>query len=349
MNSETGAGRTVLVTGAGGYIGSVLVEELLDQGFSVRALDRFFFGTDVLARQIGRPGLKILKRDVRDVTAADFEGVFAVCDLAALSNDPAGDLDPALTRAVNHEGRALVARAAKQAGVQRYVLASSCSVYGDGAGSTVPCVESGPTNPLTVYAEANLAAERDVFALADEGFCVTAMRNATVFGASTRMRFDLVVNLMTLHAHENGRITVMGGGRQWRPLVHVRDAASAMLTVLTEPAENVCGERFNVGMGNFQVRTLAMLVRETLPFAVEIIIAPDDPDRRDYQVDFGKLAERTGFTPSTTIEDGVFEIYNSLKYGELENTPRCSTVGWYRNILAAKKLLEDVELDGRVL
>ena len=338
--------QTVLVTGAGGYIGCVLVDELLSRGYAVRAMDRFFFGEDVLDRYAPDAGLTLLKTDVRDVTAADLEGVDAVCDLAALSNDPSGDLDPELTRSINHRGRSRVAKAAKEAGAKRYVLSSSCSIYGDGNGER--CHEGSQPNPLTTYAESNLNAENDVFELADETFTVTALRNATVFGVSPRMRFDLVVNLMTLHAFEQARITVMGGGKQWRPLVHVRDVARSFANVLAAPAEKVNGEIFNIGAGNFQVRTIAAIVREVLPFPVEIQIAPDDPDRRDYNVVFDKLPEVVGFRPETTIEEGIREIYEALKFGELENSPRCSTVGWYRNIIDAKQLLDTIALNGRI-
>ena len=348
-NGKAGNGSAtecVLVTGAGGYIGSVLVAELLERGYAVRALDRFFFGEQTLDPYAAHPKLTLIKSDVRDVTAADLAGVDAVCDLAALSNDPCGNLDPELTRAINHRGRCRVAEAAKQAGAKRYVLSSSCSIYGDGGGAK--CDERRAPNPLTTYAESNLNAENDVFALADEGFCVTALRNATVFGASPRMRFDLVVNLMTLHAFEMARITVMGGGKQWRPLVHVRDVARSFASVLTAPRETVNGEIFNVGAGNFQIRTVAAIVREVLPFPVEIQVAPDDADRRDYNVAFDKLPSVVGFRPETTVEDGIREIYEALKFGELENSPRCSTVGWYRNIIDAKQLLDTIALNGRI-
>ena len=343
----TGSGQSALITGAGGYIGSVLVGELLDRGYAVRALDRFFFGEETLAEHRGKAGLTCIKKDIRDADAGDFADVRIVFDLAALSNDPSGDLHPDLTRAINHEGRARVARLAREAGAARYVLASSCSVYGGATGSVVG--EETPARPLTVYAEANLAAERDILPLATNDFCVTALRNATVFGVSPRMRFDLVINLMTLHAFELGRITIMGGGRQWRPLVHVRDVARAFIAAATSPREEVSGQVFNVGVGNFQVRTIAAVVREVLPFAIDIQTAPDDADKRDYKVSFDKFEGATGFRPEVTIEAGIREVYDALKFGRIENTPKCSTVGWYRSILEAKRLVDAIELEGRIL
>ena len=340
--------ETVLVTGAGGYIGSVLVRELLDAGHKVVAMDRFYFGEEPLVDLVGNDRLSLCKQDVRDATEADFAGVTAVCDLAALSNDPSGEIDPELTIAINHKGRAHIANVSKRAGVKRYILASSCSVYGTGVSRDLD--ETAPTAPLTTYAACNLNAEEDALRLSDADFSVTVLRNATVFGLSRRMRFDLAVNIMTLHAAEKGEITVMGGGRQWRPLVHVHDVARAFLSVLeaSDPA-TVNGEIFNVGLTNMQVRSLAYIVRETLPIQVNVKIAPDDPDKRDYHVSFEKAKKVLGYHAKSSIEDGVREIYEALKYAEVEHTPKTVTVQWYKTILEAKKLVSEIELDGRIL
>lgn len=337
----------VLVTGAGGYIGCIMVEELLARGYEVTALDRYFFGIDNLGDSRANERLHIVRKDVRDVEAADFEGVHAVFDLASLSNDPCGDLDPGMTLAINHQGRARVAAKAKAAGVARYVLASSCSVYGDGGGELL--TETSPTTPQTVYARCNLLAEESAFELADESFTASALRNATVFGVAPRMRFDLVINIMTLHAYERNKILVLGGGRQWRPLIHVRDVARSFIAVMKAPSEAVNGKAFNNGVTNMQVRTVAAVVRESLPFPIQIEIAPDDPDKRDYRVSFDQLAQAVGFRAQTTVEEGVKEVYDALKYGTIEPSLRTSTVRWYRTILEAKQLLDDVMLDGRLL
>lgn len=340
-------GEKVLVTGAGGYIGSRLVAELIACGADVIAVDRFFFGVESLSDSKDNTLLSIVRKDVRDLTAADMEGVTAVLDLAALSNDPSGDLNPVLTRSINRDGRINVARSAKEAGVGRYVLSSTCSVYG--AAEHGFSDESTTPNPVSVYAQSNYDAEEAVFELTDSNFTVSALRNATVFGVSRRMRFDLVVNLMTLNAFERGAITIMGGGRQWRPLVHVRDVARGMIALLRAEPDVIAGKAYNLGVGNFQVRTIAAIVRETVPFAVQLQIAPDDVDRRNYRVSFDRLKNEIGFAAETTIEEGVSEIYEALKFGTIENSPRCSTVQWYKHILEAKKLVSDIELDGRLL
>lgn len=333
----------IFVTGAGGYIGSVLCRVLLEEGQEVVAFDRFYFG-DTLPRH---ERLQRIQGDIRDVGPERLEGVDAVLDLAALSNDPSGDLDPELTRAINHAGRVRVARSAKEAGVGRYVLSSSCSIYGTGTHRAL--TEADPVKPLTVYAQSNLAAEDDTRELADDDFVVTALRNGTVFGVSPRMRFDLVINIMTLHAFERGRILVTGGGRQWRPLVHVEDVARAFLALIEAPPEAVQREVFNVGCGNFRVHTVASIVREVLPIPVTVEVAPDDADKRNYSVSFDKLEERVGFRAQSSVEQGIREVYDALKFGDVEPGPRTSTVGWYKRLLEAKRLMDSLLLDGRLL
>jgi nucleoside-diphosphate-sugar epimerase len=337
----------VMVTGAGGYIGSTLAELLLQQGSEVVGLDRFFFGIEKIHDLVANPGFTALRKDVRDVETSDFEGIDAVCDLAALSNDPSGDLDPETTIGVNHKGRERVANKAREAGVKRYILASSCSVYGQG--KTTNLDESSQPTPITTYAKANLAAERSVLPLAGSRFTVTILRQATVYGLSRRMRFDLAINLMTLNAVEKAKIFVLGGGRQWRPIVHVRDTARAFLAVLGADPEVVNGETFNVGQQNTQILSLAYIVRENIPFPIELQVVPDDPDKRDYNVSFEKFAKALSYRAEKTPADGVREIYEGLKSGLISADPTTYTVSWYRKITEAQHLLNSLMLNGRLL
>jgi nucleoside-diphosphate-sugar epimerase len=336
-----------MVTGAGGYIGTQLVRDLAKAGHEVTAVDRFFFGKEPLSEFDNDKNVIIKQKDIRDLDQNDFKGHEAVCDLACLSNDPAGEIDPQLTYQINRDGRIHVAKTAKQAGVKKYIISSSCSVYGKGEEPQLS--ENSNTTPMSVYAKSTLEAEQQNLSIADNNFSVTALRNATVFGLSTRMRFDLVINLMTLTAFQKGRIIVMGGGLQWRPLVHLSDVSKAFISVISSKTEIVNQEIFNVGLDNFQIKNLAYLVREELPFPVEIDIAPDDADKRDYNVVFKKAESNLGFKAEVSLNQGIKEIYLALKAGKVDVGPKTVTVQWYRNILEAKNLLDSVSLDGRVI
>jgi len=337
----------VVVTGAGGYIGTQLVRDLVKEGHQVLGVDRFFFGMEPVAEFVNNKNVTLLKKDIRDLTVDDLKGFDAVCDLACLSNDPAGEIDPQLTYQINRDGRIHVAKNAKAAGIAKYIISSSCSVYGQGEQPQL--TEESPTNPISVYAKSTLEAEQANLAISDNNFSVTALRNATVFGLSTRMRFDLVVNLMTLSAFQKGRIIVMGGGLQWRPLVHVSDVAKAFILTINSQHERINRQILNIGLDNFQIRNLAYLVREELPLNTEIDIAPDDADKRDYNVIFEKAKKVIDFKAQINVNQGIIEIYNALKAGKVDVGTKTVTVQWYRNILDAKKLLSSIELDGRVI
>lgn len=320
--------RRVVVTGAGGYIGSVLTLELLRRRYQVVAVDRFLFGRKVLAHA---PGLTVLIDDIRTLGEEVFEGVDAVIDLAALSNDPAGELDAATTWSINHAGRVRVATLAKRAGVARYILPSSCSIYGFQEGVMN---EGSGVNPLTTYAKANYAAENDSRGLADDDFCVVALRQATVFGYSPRMRFDLAINGMVRGIFLNGLIPILRDGTQWRPFVHVRDAVRLLATMIEAPRGLIQREIFNVGANEHNVRVidLAKMIAEAIevPFEFEWY---GSPDHRSYRVDFSKITEALGFECEVSIMDGAREVVNKLKDGTLDpNDPTTITVEWYRHL-----------------
>ena len=324
--------KRVLVTGAGGYIGSVLTRMLLEGGYDVVAVDRFFFGREALPPESG--SLRVVETDIRRLDEPAFEGVEAVIDLAALSNDPSGELAPELTWSINCQGRVRVARLAKQAGVKRYILPSSCSIYGFQEGILD---EGSPVNPLTTYAKANFEAEQQIMPLADEGYCVMVLRQATVYGLSSRMRFDLAINGMVKGFFQKGRIPILRDGTQWRPFIHVRDTSRAMMILLETPPEPVNGQIFNVGSDdqNVQIMPLAKAVAEAMgvPFAFEWY---GDPDHRSYQVSFAKIGRTLGFKTEWDPADGAAEVYGALQSGRLDaKDPRTITVAWYR------KLLED--------
>lgn len=336
--------ESVLVTGAGGYIGTKLVPTLLADGYAVRAVDRFFFGEGLIDPH---DNLTMVREDTRHLTAEHFAGIDYVIDLAAISNDPSGELFQDATVQINHKGRARAARLARDAGVKRYILPSSCSIYGfqnDGFST-----EDHKPNPLTTYARANLAAENDSLPLASEGFTVVVLRQATVYGLSPRMRFDLAVNGMTFGAWKTGKLPLMRDGTQWRPMVHVRDTVAAQIFMLTADADKVNGQIFNVGSdtNNYQIKALAETVAKTVPKDVTIEWY-GDPDHRSYRVAFDKI-ESLGYKASLVAEDGVAEIIEALEAGTLDKTPKTITLDWYRQLVEWHDRIKAVELHGGIV
>jgi nucleoside-diphosphate-sugar epimerase len=280
----------VLVTGHHGYIGSVLAPFLQAAGHDVVGYDTQLYRGCDFAEDRGSVSGRIA--DVRDVATADLEGFDAVVHYAALSNDPLGDLDASLTEDVNRDGTLRLANAARDAGVGRFIFASSCSMYG-ASGSDDTLDEQAPLRPLTPYAESKVRAEEGLFALADAEFAPASMRNATVFGVSPRLRLDIVLNNLAAWAHTTGRIRLLSDGRAWRPLVHVEDVARATATLLDAPVERIRGEAFNVGTDeqNYLVRQLAEVLVPVTGCSIEVAEG-SSADQRSYRVDFSKLAHR---------------------------------------------------------
>ncbi len=343
----------ILVAGGAGYVGSVLVPTLLEKGHTVTVLDRLFFGnTLVEAERASRGKLRVVRGDTRACPRELMQGIDAVIDVAGISNDPSCELEPELTRSVNLDGGKRLAELARACGVRRYVYSSSCSVYGHG--ESVGLTETSPRHPVSAYARSKVDLEDFLFDMGRRSkgdFEVVALRLATVFGLSPRMRFDLAVNVMTKNAYVNRRIMVDGGGRQWRPFVHVRDAADAFTMAASADAKVVAGEVFNVGAAsnNVQILNLAFRVRDAIP-GTEIVHAATDPDLRDYNVAFEKAERVLDYRTARTIDDGIVEVLGALKSGAVDpDERRWYTLRQYVFLRDAERAMQELALDGALL
>jgi len=337
----------VLVTGGAGYIGSVLIPMLLDKGYKVKCLDRFFFGKETLNDVMSNPNLELIKDDIRWFNPKILKGVDVVADLASLSNDPSGELDPAKTFDINYLGRVRVAKLSKEYGVKRYILASSCSVYGF---QDAILDEESPTNPITTYAKSNLMAEKDVLQLSDSSFIVTVLRQATVYGLSPRMRFDLAINGMVLGLFKDKKIPVMRNGEQWRPFIHIKDTSKAFLMVMESSEDKVSGETFNTGSNdqNYQILPLAQMIGEALPIPLKIEWY-GSPDKRSYRVSFDKINKVLGFKPDYTPKEGSLDVYEALESGKVIDSVKTKTVEWYKHLLNIYATVKDVSIRDTIL
>ncbi len=302
----------VLVTGHNGYIGSVMAPMLQAAGHSVTGLDSYYYEDCTFGNPTS--DFPALRKDVRDVEAADLEGFDAIVHLAALSNDPLGNLDNDLTDQINHRASVRLANLAKKAGVERFLFSSSCSLYGV-AGDAI-LTEEASFNPVTAYGWSKVHVEMKVAELADETFCPTFLRNATAYGASPRLRADVVVNNLVGYAFTTGEILIMSDGTPWRPLVHVEDISLAFLQVLEAPVESVRNQALNVGSTreNYQVRDLAEMIHAAIPGSKISYAAGAGPDPRCYRVDCDKLTRvLPEFKPRWTVRDGVEQLCSAFK------------------------------------
>lgn len=332
----------ILVTGDRGYIGRVLVPYLKNNGFEVLGVDsNLYRGCDLF--ESPKVDYERIERDIRELTSEDLQGVDCIHHLAALSNDPLGRINPRLTREINLEGTLRLARAAKDAGVNRFIFSSSCSVYGTSEGEVVD--ESSATKPLTEYAKSKVRAEDRLKELADQSFGPVFLRNATAYGLSPRIRFDIVVNNLAGWGYTTGKVKILSDGTPWRPLVHVRDIAKAFDLSTKADVDLVRNEAFNVGTDdeNYQIRDLAEIVGEKVPNAKVTFGDDPAPDSRSYRVSFEKIEKVLGYSCEWNVPRGVVELVEKFEDIELdENVFKSSS---FRRLDHIETLIETGELD----
>jgi nucleoside-diphosphate-sugar epimerase len=335
-------GLRVLVTGGAGYIGCVLIRRLLDRGYRVRVLDRMYWGEDPLADVL--PNIELINADVREIPPEALDDVDGVIHLAGLSNDPTAEYNPEANWQMNALATETLAKACVERGIERLVFASSCSLY-DGL---TPAMHDEATDlePRGAYAESKRYSEKALLGMVDDGLCPVMLRNGTVYGYSTRMRYDLVVNTFVKDALLKGQLSLHGGGWMWRPLVEVRDAADAEIAALEAPADAVRGEIFNVLHANYQIRELAMLVAGSVQLTgrtVQLEEAPlPDIITRNYECSNAKLAGRLGFIPSISVVDSVADMLSRIDVSDPAKLtdPRCYNIRWLELLNELKPRLE---------
>ncbi|HTY84398.1 MAG TPA: NAD(P)-dependent oxidoreductase [Silvibacterium sp.] len=333
----------VLVTGHKGYIGAVAVPVLQAGGHEVVGLDvDLFSGCDFAGAPAGIPAIS---KDLRDIEKKDLEGLDGIIHFAALSNDPLGDLDPELTYDINHRASVRLAQVARAAGVKRFVFSSSCSTYGAAGDDFLD--ENADLNPVTPYGESKVLVERDVRPLADEHFSPTFMRNATAYGASPRLRLDIVLNDLVASALTTGLVYIKSDGTPWRPIVHIRDIIAAAVAALEAPREAVHNQVFNVGLTeeNYRIRELADIVAQVVPNCRVEYAPGGGPDKRCYRVNCDKIRKALpGFKPQWTARKGAQELYDAYRAAGLRAEDMQS--GRYVRIRSIQRLLKAGALDG---
>jgi len=316
--TNNGNKQRVVVLGGAGYLGSVMTGQLLEQGFQVEVFDSLRFGEGPLSAYSSHPGFKLTKGDIRHIDEVSncVKGAHGVVLLASLVGEPACDKDPQETADINFLATKSAAEACRYHGIDRFIFASTDSAYGIQEGIMY---EDSPMNPISLYGQLKVQSEHEIMTLANESFKPTILRMATIYGLSPRMRFDLVVNILTLNAHVNEKITIHGGA-QWRPLVHVADAARAYVMCLQAPLEDVGGEVFNVGSNeqNYQIGHIGDQIKSVF-HEIDVETVPQVPDLRDYYVNFDKITKLLGYQVKHSVVDGIREIYSALDSGVIKD------------------------------
>jgi len=336
----------ILVTGGAGYVGSVLLPELVKDGHFIKCLDRFFFGSEYLSQKQFEGKIELIRDDIRWFEPKILKDVDVVMDLAALSNDPVGALEPEKTYQINHLGRARVAKLCKEIGVKQYILASSASVYGQQKDTAN---EDSTVNPITDYSKANRKAEEDVLKLNDKNFCVSVLRFSSVYGLSPRMRFDISVNSMVLELFRSQKIIVRGKNNS-RPFIHIKDVVRAYQNVIEAAKNIISGQIFNVGSDeqNYKMGDIAENIIKATGKKCDLELG-DTNDHRSYITSFKKIKDNLGFVPNFTITDGANEIYNALATNQLDNGTKTITVEWYKQIQSDPTLFNKLQINNQIL
>ena len=342
------SGHRILVTGDRGYFGSILVPMLVEAGHFVQGMDQGYYAGCAFGEF--QPAAASLRKDIRAITADDLRGFDTVIHLAALSNDPLGDINPELTLAINHRASVRLARLAKAAGVTRFVMSSSCSTYGRSDGAIIS--EASPLNPVTPYGRSKVMAEHGISELVDTNFCPVFLRHATVYGLAPMLRFDLVVNNLVAYAVATGRVHLKSDGQAWRPLVHIEDVCRACIAAATAEAGLVRNEVFNIGqtVDNYQIFQIADMIADTVPGSRVEMADGASPDERSYNVNFSKAENGLpGFEPQWSVQRGVDQLFRAytgvgLRTGDFEGV-RYSRLARIIDLMDAGKL--DSELNWR--
>ena len=334
--------KKILVTGSEGYIGSVLCPILLRKNYQIIGIDNCYFSEGNL-NQLNLPSYQLIKKDIRDIEFDDInENIYAIVHLAALSNDPLGSLDEDLTFDINFNATIRLAEIAKKLSVSRFIFASSCSLYGQ---SNSKLTENSPSNPQTPYGKSKILSENELSIMASDSFSPVYLRNATAFGISPRMRFDIVVNNLSGFAKVDNEIKILGDGKPWRPLVHVRDICKGIIATIECDREVMHNESFNIGDNNenYQIKTIADKINNYYPKCNVSIAQEDSGDTRNYNVSFSKANKNLNYFSDWQLDGGIVEIKNT--YEEINLNDEIFNHRFYTRLKQIHYLMENKIID----